>query len=234
MRREQQVAELAPTVDEAGEVAARRAVLEVELDLADVEPGPQRVDRHPRLDAEAGRDREHLGARPSRERALPGERLLDAAPAAELDQAAGHALREPEPAAVASREAGDGEVGVVLHERPQVADEVGVAEEERPLAALALGERQRLSLAPARERDDTRAGVRRDRRGLVARAVVRDDDLRLRERLAQRRNRPADPRGLVARRDEHRRPRLRHPLVAAGGAGGGSGMIPSVASFPTP
>ena len=221
-------------MDEAGEVAARRAVLEVDLDLADVEAGPKRVDRHPRLDAEAGSDREHLGARPRRERALPGERLRDAAPATELDQAAGDALGEPEPAAGAPREAGDGEVCIGLHERPQVAGEVGVAEEERPLAALALGERQRLSLAPARKRDDARARVRRDRRRPVARAVVRDDDLRLGERLAQRRNRPTDPLLLVARGDEHRQPRLRHPLLATGGAGGGSGRIPSVASFPTP
>src|SRR4029079_14411486 len=70
--------------------------------------------------------------------------------------------------------------------------------------------------------------------GLVPRAVVRDHDLRLGERLAQRRKRPADPRGLVARRDEHRQARLRHPLLSAGGAGGGAGGIPSVASFPTP
>ena len=233
-RREQQVAELPPTVDEAGDVATRRAVLEVELDLADVEAGPKRVDRHPRLDAEAGRDREHLGARPRRERALPGQRLLDAASAAELDQAAGDALREPEPAAGAPREAGDGEVGLVLHERPQVADEVGIAEEERPLAALALGERQRLTLAPAGKRDDARARVRRDRGRPVARAVVRDDDLRLGKRRAQRRDRPTDPLLLVARGDEHRQPRLRHPLPATGGAGGGSGMIPSVAPLPTP
>src|SRR6185503_2431791 len=150
-RREQQVAELSPAVDEAGEVVARDAVLEVELDLADVEAGPKRVDRHPRLDAEAGSDREHLGAGPSGERALPGQRLLDAAPTPELDQAAGDRLGEPEPAAGAPREAGDGEVCIVFHERPEVSDEVGVTEEERPLAALALGERERLSLAPARE-----------------------------------------------------------------------------------
>src|SRR4029079_19242738 len=158
----------------------------------------------------------------------------DAAPTPELDQAAGDRLGEPGPAAGAPREAGDGEGCIAFHERPEVSAEVGGAEEERPLAALALGERERLSLAPARERDDTRARVRRERRGLVPRALVRDHDLRLGERLAQRRNRPADPRGLVARRDEHRQPWLRHPLLAAGGAGGGSGMIPSVASFPMP
>src|SRR6185436_11576066 len=137
-------------VDEAGEVAAGRAVLEVDLDLADVEARPQGVDRHPGLDAEAGSGGEDLGAGPSRECALPGKRLLDAAPAPELDQAAGNRLGEPEPAAGAPREAGDGKVCIVFHERPEVSDEVGVAEEERPLAALALGERERLSLAPAR------------------------------------------------------------------------------------
>ncbi len=117
-------------MDEPGEVAASRAMLEVELDLADVEPRPERVDRHPRLDPEAGGDREHRGSSCGRERPLPGERLLDDAASPALDQGTPNALGEPEPPAGAPFESGDGKVGVGLHEWPQLADEVGIAEEK--------------------------------------------------------------------------------------------------------
>ena len=57
-------------------VAAGRAVLEVELDLLDLEPGADGVDRHPRLDAEARARRGNTAARARGESARwPGERL---------------------------------------------------------------------------------------------------------------------------------------------------------------
>ena len=56
--REQDVAQLTAAVDEPAEVAAGRAVLEIELDFVDVQTRPGGVDRHPHLAAEAGRERE--------------------------------------------------------------------------------------------------------------------------------------------------------------------------------
>ena len=117
-----------------------------------------------------------------RERALPGERLLDSAAGAGTDECAGNALGDSEPAAGATRKARDREVGAALRERPEFAFDICVAEQERPPGALELGERQRLPLAAAREPDDTRPGRFRGRGRAVARAVVRDDHLRARGR----------------------------------------------------
>ena len=64
------------------------AVLEVELDLLHLEPGADGVDRHPRLDPEAHRDREDRRARARGQVALPGERLAQREPAAQPDQRA--------------------------------------------------------------------------------------------------------------------------------------------------
>ncbi len=55
--REDGVDELAAAMEEARRVATGRAVVEVELDLLELEPGAKRVDRHPYLAAEAGRER---------------------------------------------------------------------------------------------------------------------------------------------------------------------------------
>ena len=142
-------------------VAAGRAMLEVELDLGDAKAGACGVDRHPRLDTEAGRDREELRARCAREDALTRQRLADTEPTAPGDERAGDRLGDPEAAARAVREDGDGEIGVDHDERCQVAAKVGVAEEEWPTGALALGERQRLALSPPWQPDDARPGLRR-------------------------------------------------------------------------
>ena len=232
-RRKQQIAELAAAVDETGGVAARGAVLELQLHLPHVEPGAQRVDRHPRLDAEPRRHGEELAPCLRRQRSLARERLVHPPPAAQLDQRPRHALRDAEPAARPSCEHRDDDVSVRLDERPQVTGEVRVTEEQRPLAAHALGERQRLSLAAPRQAHDASARGLRLGGGPVARAVVGHDDLRAGERLAQRRDRPPDPLGLVPRGDEHRQTCSAHPLVVGGG-GGGSGRTPSTAVSSTP
>src|SRR3954471_8252822 len=117
-----------------------------QLDLLDVEPGADRVEGHPHLAPEAGRSREAALASPGRERALAGERLTEIPAGRKPEQPARGALGEPEAAALALRERGDGYVGVRVRERPQVAREVCVAEQDRPGQRIALGERERLAL----------------------------------------------------------------------------------------
>jgi hypothetical protein len=114
---EQQVTQLAPAVREAGRVEAGRPVLEVELQLMHREAGAHGVDRHPRLDAEAGRDREAAGARASREQTLAGQRLARLEARREGDEPAGRALRQPEAAALPPREHGDDEVALCRSQR---------------------------------------------------------------------------------------------------------------------
>ena len=144
------VAELASAVEEAARVPAGGAVPEVELDLPDVEAGLQRVDRHPCLDAEPGRDGEQRLARCGGQRPLAREGLPQAAAAPKPDQPARSPLRHAEPAADSRGEGGDRDVRGGRSEGTEVAVEVGVAEEQRPGGALPLGERQRLSPFPRR------------------------------------------------------------------------------------
>ena len=136
----------------------------------------------------------------------PESGSCDVLPGAKLDERPRGALREPEPTADTPREARDRHVGTRLDERMEIAVEIGIAEEDRPGAALPLGERQRLSLASARQPDDPGARRLRRRRRPVARPVVRDHHVRVGKRVPQRRHRPADPLLLVAGCDEHRQP----------------------------
>ena len=89
--REHEIGELAAAVREPAQVAAGRAVLEIELDLLDLEAGADGVDRHPRLDAEAHRDGEHG----RRGRAPSGDAGPRAARAARGRSAAGSASARP-------------------------------------------------------------------------------------------------------------------------------------------
>ncbi len=219
-------------MEEAARVPAGRAVPEVELDLPDVEAGLQSVDRHPCLDAEPGRDREERLARCRGQRPLARERLSQAAARPKLDQPARSPFRHAEPAADSRGEGGDRDVRGGRSEGTEVAVEVGVAEEQRPRGALPLGERQRLSLPPPAEPDDPRARLRRESRRAVTRAVVCDDDLRVRKRLPQRGDRVPDPFLLVARGDEDRH-RCRHSSGAVV-TSGRSGRTPSVAPSSIP
>ena len=128
---ERQVEQLPPAVREADGVPPRLAVREIELHLLDVETGTHRVDRHPRLDPEPGRERKHLRASTLGEEALPRERLGHQPAAAARDQGPRGALREPEPAAGAPGEARDREIGAALDEQAELTVQVGVAEQQR-------------------------------------------------------------------------------------------------------
>ena len=181
----------------------------VELDLLHLEPGAHGVDRHPRLDAEAHRDREHGGTR-ARPSAGAGRRAARAAskPAAQPDQRAGRPpsrARSRRP--TRARERGDREIGVRLGERAQVAAEVGVAEEER--AGLELPARRASAPGPCRAAASliTRAPPASATAAVrVARAVVGDDDRGVGELLAAALDRLADPLLLVAGGDEDGEP----------------------------
>ena len=106
--------------------------------------------------------------------------------------------------------------------------EIGVAEQQATRRCGALGDRQRLALAAVREPEHPRAGDRRGVRGRVARAVVGDDHLHAREDAPQLCDRRADPRLLVARRDQDRQAIVSHRrrTTASGSIGG---RIPSSA-----
>ena len=171
---------------------------------------------------------------PGESATLARERLPHASAGAALDQRSRNGLRDRRgrPRRAASKTA-IARSAPAVEQRPQVAAQVGVAEQERARRAhVALGERQRLPLAAARKPDDPRARGLGPGRRRVARAVVGDDDLGVGERLAQRRDRSADPLLLVARGDEHGEP-VAHPSVGVG-SGGGSGKTPSTAPPPIP
>src|SRR3990172_9921590 len=106
----QDVYELPATVCEAGEVPARRAVLQIELDLDERETGPCGVDGHPRLAPEPRREREAGGPRRRRERALTRERLARLAAGQDPDQEARYAFDEAEAASATVGESCHGQV----------------------------------------------------------------------------------------------------------------------------
>ncbi len=227
---EHELGELAAAMGEPAQIATRRPMLELELDLLHREPGPDGVDRHPRLDAEAHRDRENGGARPCREQTLAREGLAHLTAAPNADQRAGRALRETEAATLAHAEHGDCDIRTGRGEPAQVAAKIRVAQEQRPLLELLLGKRQRLALAAAVEPDHPGAGRLGNGRGAVARAVVGDHDRRSREVRPQHRDGLTDPFFLVAGGDEDAEA-VAHP---DDGAGGIVGNTPSTASLPTP
>ena len=74
-RGEQCVEQLPSAVPGTRRVAPGRAVVEVEVDLLDGEPGPQRVDGHAHLTPESRRKREAGRPRLLAQPALAGERL---------------------------------------------------------------------------------------------------------------------------------------------------------------
>ena len=94
----------------------------------------------------------------------------------------------------------------------------GQAEERvGPGLCRALGCAQRLPFSPAGQADDHRAGLLCALRRRVARAVVGDEDLGVRELFAENPDRFGHGFLLVARRDEDRQ-RLRHlETVGTGG-----------------
>ena len=168
-------------MEEAARVAAGRAVLEVELHLLDAETRPRRVDRHARLATEPRCKREDRSASARRERALARERLDGLESREHADQPSRDALGETEAAADALAEDRDVDVRIPGEQRAQVAAQVCVAEEQPARRGRPLGRRERLPLAEPAQREHGRP------RGLgplgraVARAVVGDEHLRLRE-----------------------------------------------------
>ncbi len=140
----------------------------------------------------------------------------------EPDQPPRRLLRDPEAAALLARERGDRQVGVAVEERRQVAAEVGVAEQQVALVRHSFAERQRLPLAAMRQPEHERARLLGDRAGRIARAVVGDDHLRLREPAPELLDRRPDPRRLVAGGDQDRQG-FSHSGPAAARSAAGSG-----------
>src|SRR4051794_39276821 len=199
---EEEIGELAAAVGEAVYVAPGGAVIEGKLHLLDLETRTNGVDRHPRLHAEPRREREHGGACPLAQAALARERLTRNEAAAELDQRPRGPLREPEAAPATRCEGSDRQLCLAVCERAQVTPNVCVTEEKWPRPELAFGQRQRLPLAAALEPDHPRSGAFGDSGCRVARAVVGDHDLGVRELLPQSIDRRPDSALLVAGSDE--------------------------------
>ena len=159
--------ELPATVGEAADVATGWPVRQVELGLLHLEPRPDRVDRHPRLDTEAHRDREDERASPRREPALPRQRLAHRHAAPRADQRTRRPLGNPGAPALAVPEHGDREVAAHLREGTHVADEIGIAQQERAGLELSFRQRQRLPLAAPVEPDHARTCRLCDRSGAI-------------------------------------------------------------------
>ena len=178
---EHELDELATAMRKPTQVTTRGAMLELEVELFHLEPRSDGVDRHPRLDPEAHRDREHHGASLRGEPPLAGEGLPQDEAAAQPDQRARRPLREPEAASFPDTERCDREVCAGLSEPPNVSDEIRIAQEQGSRLELLLGHRQRLALATAPEPDHPRAGCFCDRGGSIAGAVVGHHDRRVRK-----------------------------------------------------
>ena len=227
---EQQVGELPPAMDEAEQITSGRAVREVEFHLLDVEVRTRGVDRHPRLDAEARGHGEQRRARPAGEPALARQWLARIESAAQADEGPRRPLGEADAAALTSGEDGDRQIGIAAEEGSQVAGNVGVAQQQRPgsgsrsasARACPLPRRcRRTTLAPA-----LLGGVSR----VVARAVVGDDNLGIRQQGPQAAHGGADPLLLVACRNEDGEALAAH----CDGVDGIGGTTPSVPLSPTP
>jgi hypothetical protein len=228
-RCQERVVELASAVREAGCVPPGRPVAQIELELLEAQADLHGVDGHARLDPEPCGDGKALCARTCREDSLARQRLTRLVAAAEPDESPRRPFRDPEASSLLAGEHSDCQVGIRSHERSQVAVEIGVAEKQRSPLELALRERERLALSPARQADHPRPRGFGPRRGCVGGAVVGYDHGRVRKRLAQARDRVADSLLLVARGHEDREP-LRH----RSGRGNSGGRTPSEAVSSVP
>ena len=207
------VEELAPPVEEAGGVAARGPVVEIELDLLKGQAGLERVDGHPNLRAEARGERETGGPRARADEPLPRERLAWRRAGAQAHELPAHTLRDPETAPDPASEGGDREIGVALGERAQRAAQVRVGQEQRPRRRGTLAGGQRLPLPQPLDPEHERPGRLRALGRPVAGAPVDDDHLGVGEVAAQGGHGLADALLLVPRRDEDRQAlgRATHP-----------------------
>src|SRR5215213_9904169 len=100
-------------MEEAAEVSAGGAVLQVELVLAQAEPGADGVDRHPDLHPVALGERKDGPQRLGAESPLAGDRRLRLEAAEAPDRPAGEPEREAEAAAGPAAEAGHRKVALV-------------------------------------------------------------------------------------------------------------------------
>ncbi len=196
-RREDRVDELAAAMEEAGGVATRGPVVEIELHLLEGEARPERVDRHPHLGAEARRQREAGLPRPRPEEALARERLARRGARPQAHELAPDALCDPEASAHATAERGDCEIGLALGERAQRAAEVRVGQEQWPRRRGALAGGERLALSEPLDAKHDRSSRLGALRGPILRAPVDDDHVGVREVATEGGDGLADPLLLV-------------------------------------
>ena len=159
---EQDVAELATTVEEAAEVAqvARcSSSTSVSAPVFLLDASPVIMISQPKPAARGKTAALGLLRQPS----LARERLRRRI-ARPVGSAAGRPLLRFKAAALLVRECGDGEIGVAGEQRPEIAPEIGVAEQQVALARGALTERQRLAFAASRAEARARRPPRPPRR----------------------------------------------------------------------
>src|SRR5205814_8833110 len=156
---EQRVERLPPAVREAAGIPCGRAMAERQLEFGNPEAGPDRVDRHPHLAAEAGRERKACLAGGLRQRALARERFLRTEARKSPDEGAARLLGKPESAPLALGEGGDREIAVGCRELRQVSLDVGVDEEDAAGGRGALGEGEGLPFASSRQAEHLRPGT---------------------------------------------------------------------------
>jgi hypothetical protein len=176
---------LAAPVTEPGERPSGVVVVQGQRHLDDAGPGASRIDRHPDLEAEAGRRRQTAQQRAAH-RPLARQRLDRLVAARSSHQPPRRPLDRSEPTPPRGwREGGDGEVGGALEHRVQQCDDVaggggqvGVDEQVHlRVRGEAHASRHGIALAPdQRQGDDGRAGRRGASRGVVGRPVVHHDD----------------------------------------------------------
>src|SRR5436305_2031996 len=203
-------------MEEAAEAAASAAVGEVQLVLADLVAGADRVDGHAQLHAIAAGEGQRGAQRLDPHRALARDRGGRVEAAKSPDRPVSESQREAEAAADPIREDRHREVAIPsldrIHERYEPRRriaQVAVAQQD-DLRRLALAQ-DRLGRGPdvpalavrTAATDDAGAGAHRYLRGAVGGGVVGDPDDRERQRLAQSLDRLSDPVGLVAGGDDH-------------------------------
>ena len=234
-------------MDESGERAPARAVLELELDLDHPVAGAHRVDRHADLHAETVRERQHVFERAAGQRALPGDRRAVRRPPVRLriaQRAKPSASPKPPPTRLAKpprrcrprrrrphRPAGPARAA----ESPRSPSQRTKTDLESGSACVAAegssagagasrsaSRAARVKRRPCRTRAPLRTtrapGASGDLGGGVARAVVGDPDGRAGKRAGERGERRRDALGLVVGADDDR--------VGARGSVGGAIYCP--------
>src|SRR5438270_6716613 len=232
-----EIDQLAGAMGEARERPSRRAVLEIELDLAYAISRANRVDRHAHLHAEVGCEGQHVPEQARAQRPLPRDRSPHVEAAAPADRPTRKADGQPEPSSHASLEGRHREVGLTganrIDERPQPsrrASQVAIAEEEPRFAPLNAGGWLR-RLLERRERGlrdraaladhplaahDPRPRLAGDLGRAIGRAVVRHPHLGAGKRPRQRPESGSDALSLVVVGHDDERVR-RHGSVGGGG-----------------